>query len=220
MDPDTVRAVDEGIFASLPPELRAAVVEGSFVATFKPRETILSSPARRGAALVLTGLVRVSTSSVAGRSVTLRYARPGDVAGLIDLIAMHEIAHVEAVTDSTVAMLNVRTLKHLSETSLPFSRLLAAMAAETTKQAIELMTLNVFGTVRARLSRHLLGLGVWRGDEIVVDVQQNQLADAIGSVREVVARALKEIEADGLIERRSSVIVLKDIRGLEAVDAF
>jgi CRP/FNR family transcriptional regulator, cyclic AMP receptor protein len=63
---------------------------------------------------------------------------------------------------------------------------------------------TAFATVRQRVARHLLALATERqtGSELVAEIGQQELADAVGSVREVVVRALRELRQAGLMETR------------------
>ena len=68
------------------------------------------------------------------------------------------------------------------------------------------------------MARHLLDLAVERrrGSELVVAIAQQDLADAAGTVREVVVRALRELREDGLLRTRRDGILLLDPERLAA----
>jgi CRP/FNR family transcriptional regulator len=75
---------------------------------------------------------------------------------------------------------------------------------------------NTFAAVRQRVARHLLDLAAQRGPgreamaEIVVPVSQQELADAAGTVREVVVRVLRELRRDGVVRTERDHIVILD----------
>ena len=79
---------------------------------------------------------------------------------------------------------------------------------------------NTFATVRQRVARHLLDLAVQGGPRreagtgIVVHVTQTELANAVGTVREVVVRVLRELRRDGLVRTERDQIVILDPAGL------
>ena len=60
---------------------------------------------------------------------------------------------------------------------------------------------SAFSTVRQRVARHLLDLASEQrnGGRLVARVSQQELADAVGSVREVVFRVLRELRSEGVI---------------------
>lgn len=81
---------------------------------------------------------------------------------------------------------------------------------------IDEITGNTFATVRQRVARHLLdlaaqrGLGRDAGAEMVVPVSQWELADAVGTVREVVVRVLREFREEGVVRTGRDQIVIVD----------
>jgi CRP/FNR family cyclic AMP-dependent transcriptional regulator len=67
--------------------------------------------------------------------------------------------------------------------------------------------------VKQRVASHLLDLASAPQrpqDRLVAHVSQPELADAIGSVREVVARALRELRLAGLLATSPDSIVILD----------
>jgi CRP/FNR family cyclic AMP-dependent transcriptional regulator len=78
---------------------------------------------------------------------------------------------------------------------------------------------TAFGSVRQRVARHLLDLATARQRDarLVAEVNQQALADAVGTAREVVARTVHDFRAAGLIETSRKGIVLLDPDGIESV---
>jgi CRP/FNR family transcriptional regulator len=89
------------------------------------------------------------------------------------------------------------------------------MAQEVTRrlyETLEALAGNAFGSLRQRLARHLLDLAAARqqGRGLLVKATQQELADAVGSVRPVVARIIRDLRAEGLITTSSDgIIILK-----------
>jgi CRP/FNR family transcriptional regulator len=74
---------------------------------------------------------------------------------------------------------------------------------------------NVFLSVRQRVARHLLDLAVQEQPAgLVVHASHQDIADAIGSVREVVSRVIRELRTEGLVTRSGDTIVLPNPAGL------
>lgn len=72
-----------------------------------------------------------------------------------------------------------------------------------------------FASVPERVVHHLLELAVpGPGGGLVAPVTQRQLADAAGTVREVVARVLRDLRADGLVTPAGDGVRLLDPPGL------
>jgi CRP/FNR family transcriptional regulator, cyclic AMP receptor protein len=86
-------------------------------------------------------------------------------------------------------------------------------AQEVTRRlydSLEMLAGNAFGSLRQRVARHLLDLAASRqqGRTLVVRVTQQELADAVGSVRPVVARIMGDLRVEGIITTSSDGIII------------
>jgi CRP/FNR family transcriptional regulator len=129
---------------------------------------------------------------------------------------------VQALTDATLFVLNLGTVQALGRTDARFAWALAEEIAHRLYEVIDVFSGTVFGSVRQRVARHLLDLAAehQRGAVLVAPVSQQELADAAGTVREVVARVLRELRDERLIQTSRQGIVLLDPTGLHrAADA-
>ena len=171
--------------------------------------------------VVVTGLLRVFLTSADGRQVTVRYARSGDVAGLALVIGGPAPMSVQAMTRALVVALRVDTLRALLATDPGVAR---ACAEELTRQlyrALDDISEQAFLTVRQRLVHQLLLLATaGDGPDLVVHASQQELADAIGSVREVVTRNLRHLHEEGLVDiSRDEVTIVDPVRLTEEATA-
>jgi CRP/FNR family transcriptional regulator len=166
--------------------------------------------------VMLAGLLRVYLESPAGRQVTVRYARPGDVLGLVHLLGATTAVRAQAIEAVVLFAFPGKQIQALAETHSAFALAIARECADRTVDAMEELRLVTFGTVRQKISRHLLDLAACDASgALLAAVTQQQLADAAGTVREVVARALKEMRGDGLVGENDGGIVLLDARRLD-----
>jgi CRP/FNR family transcriptional regulator len=72
---------------------------------------------------------------------------------------------------------------------------------------------NAFASVRQRIARHLLDLaaaGSGGGSTLMASVNQQDLANSVGSVREVVARILAELRAEQLVRTSPGRVEILD----------
>ncbi len=72
--------------------------------------TIYRAGSAPRAALVVQGLIRVYMTSLEGRQVTVRYARPGDVLGIAVLVGGPANVGVQAVAPSSLFRISSRAL--------------------------------------------------------------------------------------------------------------
>jgi CRP-like cAMP-binding protein len=161
--------------------------------------------------LMVSGLARVVVTSAEGRQATIRYARPGDCVGGVSVVTDWQEVRAEAVTGADVLFLNVDRLRRAAQTEPQVGWLLAQAVGEICTEVIDMMATNVFGTIRQRLARHLLDLAVRRGGRLVVEQDQREMADAIGSVREVVGRTIRELRDQKLVSRCQEGLRLDDV---------
>jgi CRP/FNR family transcriptional regulator len=80
-----------------------------------------------------------------------------------------------------------------------------------------------FTTIRQRLVAALLRLArsngkkTERGIEVMLPGSHQELANELGTVRELISRNLMRLQAEGLVEVDARQIVIKDWKGLAAV---
>jgi len=168
--------------------------------------------------VVVRGLLRVYLTAVDGRQVTIRYARSGDVAGLVLVIGGPASISIQAVTSALVVALRVDSLRALLASDPGVACACAEELARQLHQLLDDISEQAFLSVRQRLARQLLLLATaGPGRDLVVRAGQQELADAIGSVREVVTRNLHQLHEDGLVDLSRDEITLRDPLALAAV---
>ena len=171
--------------------------------------------------VVVGGLLRFYIHAPDGRAMTVRYAARGELVGLrgLALGSSTEPAEQryggralngEALQDSTLLLLSRTEVTALARRHAELSWALSREIARQAMRDQELIATNVFSPIRTRVARHLLMLGTKQGRELVLRVSHQEIADAIGSVREVVSRALCRFQDEGLVERRGRLLVLRD----------
>ena len=217
--PEEVAAIiSRSFLAGVPREEAFDVLRGGYRIECAPATSI----ARAGSgslALVLDGLLRAYLDSGAARQVTVRYARPGDVIGLVHLFGARTDVQLQAVSQVSAWVVPGRRLEELAARSAPLAMAVAKECAARAADAMDELGLVSFGAVRARLARHLLDLATsrQRTDELVAEVTQQQLADACGSVREVITRALQGLKEERCIKGTEGGITICDAAALDAI---
>jgi CRP/FNR family cyclic AMP-dependent transcriptional regulator len=154
--------------------------------------------------------------------MTVRYARPGDALGLVEMLPRRPEERPElqgqAVTSSVIWALPRSRLRQLASQSAPLALAIAEDCAAQVSDAVEELALVTFGSIRQRVARHLLDLAAAEGDdgELIAAVLPQKLAEATGSVREVVARVLKELHTAGITERYPRGVTILDVARLDS----
>jgi CRP/FNR family cyclic AMP-dependent transcriptional regulator len=203
-------ALTQSLLADFPPALRDTLTQTAIPVDLPVGTTLYYEDDEPRCGLVITGLIRVYMTAPEGRQITVRYARPGDLLGIAALVGGPAPVSVQMLTDAALLMLDVRTLQHSGQTDPQVGWLMAQEVTRRLYETLEALAGNAFGSLRQRLARHLLDLAASRqqGRGLVVQVTQQELADAVGSVRPVVARLIRDLRTEGLITTASDGIVI------------
>jgi CRP/FNR family cyclic AMP-dependent transcriptional regulator len=218
-DQEVRDALAGSFLAALPPEVVEELLANGErfdypggIAVYRP-----GSPPR--AALVIRGLLRVYLSSPEGRQVTVRYARESDVLGIAAVVGGPPNVGVQTIAPSTFFSINGAKLTELAHRD---ARVAWQLAEELNRRLYDTLyeaAVNTFGSVRQRVAAHLLDLASDHqppDGRLVALVSQQELADAVGSVREVVARVLRDLRVAGLVATAADSIAILDPARLHA----
>jgi CRP-like cAMP-binding protein len=213
---------DNPYFASLPPGKARELVARLRERHYRAGDVIFNRGDRcEGLFIVLSGRVRTSITSVDGREQVLKVFGPGRTFADIPVFDDEPLpADAVAIADCTVAILSQTDLfdllKRHSEVSLNVIRLFAARL-RAYKLAVEDLSLrDVVGRVARLLRDHARGQPTLVEDSATLSLPytQNELAAMVGSVREVVQRALKTLEHAGAIRMARGRIGITDVEAL------
>lgn len=167
--------------------------------------------------ILVAGVARVFLQAWDGRQLTVRHQRPGTFLGKLPRTAgARVVPRVEALTPCVVLEVPADEFEETLSARHDLAVALHAEALAVLDATYSTLGLNVFGTIRDRLIHILLELAERDPSSTVptVTTTQQQLADDIGSTREVVTRALSELGAQGLVATAKGRIDLLDPGGL------
>jgi len=203
-------ALARSVLSALPPALRVTLTKDAFPVNLPAGSTLYNAEDEPRCGLVITGLIRVYMSSPEGRQITVRYARTGELLGIAAIVGGPAPTSVQILTDAEILMLNTRTLQMSGQTEPMVGWLMAQEVTRRLYDTLEALAGNTFGSLQQRVARHLLDLAAssQQGRGLVVKVTQQELADAVGSVRLVVARIIRELRVEGIITTSSDGIVI------------
>ena len=212
-DRDVEEALARSFLGGLPPEVVARLRAEGERAEYPAGTTIYRAGSDPRAMLVVRGLFRVYMTSPEGRQVTVRYARAADVLGIAVLVGGPANVSAQALAESSLFRISSRVLTGAARRD---ARVAWAMAEELNRrlyETLEQTAVNAFGSVRQRVAAHLLDLAsaqLHPRGRLVARVSQQELADAVGSVREVVARVLREFRVAGIVATSSDSVLILD----------
>lgn len=165
-------------------------------------------------AFIAEGLVRLRQSSLEGREYVLGYLGPG---AALNLVAAFDgkpaIATAEALTDCTLYLLPAERFRALVKGQNALATRLAEELATEVRRLSGMVKSLALQPVRARLAQFLLssaeaapGHSRWT---------QEMIAEQLGTVRDVVGRALRAFAEEGLIRRERGQVLIVNREALE-----
>ena len=165
--------------------------------------------------IVESGVIRVYKLSRDGHEVTLYRIRGGEscILTLSCLVqSTHFPAHAKVETESSVFLVPAATFRAWS-VEVPFWRdYVLAHLSTTLNRVVGLVENMLFRSVELRIVDALLDHG-GRGAGLVRATHQD-IANEIGSAREVVSRNLKDLEREGILALGRGEIRILDVQRL------
>ncbi|MER2555051.1 MAG: Crp/Fnr family transcriptional regulator [Thauera sp.] len=163
-----------------------------------------------GFPFVVEGTVRVSKCAPSGRELPLYRVGPGETCIISSSCLLgHEDYNARGVTESdTLLMLLPKPVFDALMAERPFRDFVFHLFAERIADLMQLIEEVAFRKLDQRLAALLLGKGR------VLHVTHQQLADELGSVREIVSRLLKNFAEQGLVRLAREQVEIIDPAGL------
>jgi len=208
-------------FSSLSPSLRHDILRCAYVKRFKDGDLITArgDPPEEWFACA-KGAIRVSSTSLSGKQITLTYVEPGIWFGDVSIFDGDRRTHdAYAHGESTTLCVAKADFKKILTSHLELYEALLRLHARRIRQLYGLVEdLNTL-PLRARLAKQLLHLvrsyGVPclnDGSEIRIGLQlaQEELAQLLGASRQRVNQELKSMEREEAIRIEPGGLVVRD----------
>ncbi len=205
-------------FAQLDPATLEAISRAAIRRSFDAGQVVfLEGEPNSGLYAVQEGWLRSVKISPAGREQVMRFVGPGEMFNEIGVFAggLNQVT-VEALEAAVVWIIPRETLLSLMDTHPSLCRLITQNLAERILHLIGLVEDLSLRTVEERLARLLLEQS--RGDLVSRPrwSTQAEMAARLGSVPDVINRALRSLVDEGLIQIERRQITILDRKGLQA----
>jgi CRP/FNR family transcriptional regulator len=188
---------------------------------YYPKGTILGPTADNMPALVISGMIRYFLSAGDGRQMTIRYIGPGDLVGSLSSEASTLKTHAEVLHPAVVLNLDLGDFRSLAARRPALAQALLDETVSRVRAAYRALSASAFMAVRPRVARDLRERARISGTPLRsglhLAVTQQALADATGSVREVVARALRELREERVIGPLGGGVTILDFDALDRI---
>lgn len=214
---------DHFLFSELDPPLLEKVNATANTRVYQKGETVFTR-GEDGERLfaILRGRVKVSVFSEEGREVVLAVMKPGDFFGEIAFLdGAVRTADATAVEELEVVSVGRRDFFPILESNPPIYMKIIKVLCERLRQTNETIEDSIFLTVPARVAKTLLKLASNYGEDIDgrtrlnIKMSQQEMANLIGTSREVVNRHLRALQSDNVISMDHGHVVIEDHDALE-----
>jgi CRP-like cAMP-binding protein len=212
--------VDRCVWAAdLSPEQRERVRRAMFVHEYSQGDYVCHKGDKAEHWMgVLEGIVKITTVSPSGKSVTFTGVPTGGWYGE-GAVLKAEIRKydVMALRRSTIAFLPRDTFQWLLDTSLPFSRFLLTQFNERLGQFIAAVEYERLLDIDSRVARAVSSLfneHLYPGIGKTLEISQEEIGLLAGISRQRANQALKVLEQQGLVRVDYGVIEVLDLEGL------
>lgn len=199
------------VLGALPDAVRRRITAAASAMTV-PAGTVVFDERQpcQGFPFVLSGSIRVAKVSAAGRELPLYRVTPGETCIITSSCLLGQVpynARGVAETETVLLLLPQAMFGELLALE-PFRLFVFNLFAERMADLMRLVEEVAFRKLDQRLAALLLGKGR------LVHTTHQQLADELGSVREMVSRLLKGFAEQGLVALGREQIEIRDATGL------
>jgi CRP-like cAMP-binding protein len=205
------RAVRTSFLGDVDPAVAEALTQSAVVQRFQAGEVFVSETDSQWTGIVLSGIARAFLRTPAGRQVTLRHTKAGGSIGLAGLLGAGSIA-AQAVTACEVLRLDNEQVMNMARVHPGLAVAIARELSRYLRETFSEIVLRDQAPVRQRLATQLLRATSERDSPgpLLVEMSHSELADAMGSAREVISRHLAQLQRDGLLHLERGRIVIID----------
>lgn len=168
---------------------------------------------------VIQGRIKSFMLSAKGKEVTLFRLLPGDSCVLSASCMMNNIVfdvHVSAEEDSQILIVNSEYFENLTKRNQQAEKLRNDIIAMRFSEVMWLVEQIMFKSMDQRIAGFLLEMiNISGSHEILLSHQE--IADNLGTAREVVSRILKYFERDGVIKLSRKTIEIIDMDKIQEI---
>ncbi len=216
---------EDRLFCDLPPVAVQRLSVITSASSYPKGATLfVEGQAARGVFILCNGRVKLSTSSVNGRTLIVRIAEPGEILGLSAAVTGKPYEFTADVIEPTQTNFISRTdflsfLREHSEVSLRAAQQLG----ETYHAAVaEMRSIGLSYSAGEKLARFLLDWCVSHGDgdgevRAKLTLTHEEIAQMIGASRETVTRLFADFKKKQLLQIKGSTLIVRNKVGLQSL---
>jgi CRP/FNR family transcriptional regulator len=170
--------------------------------------------------LIEEGLLRVFCSVPDGRQASVAFSHSKEIVGGTSLTGQAPEVYCQVVVESTLLTLDLDRIRAMTASEIDVAVAATTHLAAVVRNAFRLIAIRSLGNIAERTSYDLLEracrsqLAVGR---LEIRATHAELAESIGSSREVVSRALRRFRSLGIVETSPGLVRVVDPRRLAGI---
>lgn len=193
------------------PHGEKSIREAGIVKQFKVGETILQEQSKvRSIPFIIQGRVKVMQSDDDYREMLLYYLQPGETCIMSLLGGLFDSpAHVKAVAeeDTEVVFISVNEFQELVKEDPQWLNYIFKVYHQRYTELLEVVNHIAFKKMDERILQFLQKKSKVSGSN-ELSITHEQIAQELGTAREVISRLLKQMEVEGLVELERNKVIL------------
>jgi len=199
-DLQTVAEVLDETFPGSRPETRGALSSSAEVRTFRARQTVVAQGDDTHFGLVLEGHVGIRRTTVDGRELMPLIASRGQLGPTLPIAGRPSSAELLGLSPGRIALWSSSDVHALAAKDAGFALALLEHVLLAVEEVVERMDGLLYQNAQRRVARVLdQHAEIVFGDQAVVT--RSYLPALVGTSREMTGRVLRQLEAEGVVER-------------------
>jgi CRP/FNR family transcriptional regulator len=213
------------LFASLSPSEVQLLAARTARKVFRSGEVLFhEGDACRGLHIIARGRIRIFKSSASGREQVLAVNVPGETIAEVPVFDGGPYpASAIALEETEIAFVSRKDFQDYCLDHPEVALKMLAFVGARLRGLVGIIEELSFTTIRQRLVALLVRLAQHEGKkaaggiELMLPGSHQEMANQLGTVRELVSRNLMRLQAEGLVEVDGRQIVIRDLKGLAAL---
>ena len=214
-----------GLFASLSAEEVELLAARTVIKVFSPGELLFSEGEPcKGLHIISRGQVKIFKTSITGREQVLAVNVTGESVAELPVFDNGPYPASAVATEKTeIAFISRDEFRSFCLAHPEVVLKVLQFIGARLRRLVGIIEELSFTTTRQRLVSVLVRLAqsdgrkTTEGIQVVLPGSNQELANQLGTVREVISRNLMRLQAEGLVAVDARQIVIRDLKGLEAI---
>lgn len=191
---------------------QATLIGNSYIKEIKKGEQVVNPKSCEGFIIVVSGTLRVFLNTLEGKEITLFRLLEHDCCLFSASCVVNGFdidAQIVAESDCEILLINPNSYRFVMQESSELANFTNELLANRMSEVMWLVDQIISKKLDTRLAAFLIEESIMH-DSLELKLTHEEIANHLGSVREVITRMLKHFQNDHLIEVKRGKIIITD----------